>query len=100
MIRPAAITAVLALAAPAAAQGVFVPPPGADPGPAFTGKRAHVARELPLYGFDPSVLRDLSNAKVALIDTYIHSDLSPNDVRLRIGSALRPGILQSLVDRF
>lgn len=104
MLRHALILAILAMghsAVPAAAQGVFVPPPPGIGSPAseLTGKRGRVARELRLYGFDVDVSR-MSNSRVALIDNALHGSGSESDKRLRVRSLLRRGFLQRAIDRF
>ncbi|WP_179378924.1 hypothetical protein [Jannaschia marina] len=90
----------LPLAAPAAAQGVFVPPPPGIVGdaPELTGKRGRIARELRHYGFDTDVRR-LSNQQLSLIDVALHEGRSNGDTQARIRSILRGGLLQRIIDK-
>ena len=88
---------------PAAAQGVFVPPPDSVMGQdrndgQFSGKRAYVARTLPLHGFGDVDVGRLTNQQVVLIDNAIHSGRSIGDINARIGSIIRGGgLLQRIV---
>lgn len=89
------------LAAPASAQGVFVPPPPGVVGPRaeLTGRRARVGRELQFYGISADMGR-LSNRKVSLLDNALHGGRSHNDTRLRLQSILSGGgLLQRIIDR-
>ncbi len=88
------------VAGPAAAQGVFVPPPPGVVGPAreLTGKRGRVARELRLFGFDVDVTR-LSDQRIAVLDNALHSGGSNGHRQSRIRSILSGGgLLQRLID--
>ncbi|MEM8822586.1 MAG: hypothetical protein AAGF30_03155 [Pseudomonadota bacterium] len=93
----------LAVATPAAAEGVFVPPPDfarVDPDlPPLTGARANVQRQLPRFGYHNVDVRRLSTAQVSAINSLVHSDEAIGDIRIQIRSALRPGIIQQQYDR-
>ena len=105
MFRPTLIALILLPLTylPAAAQGVFVPPPDSVMGPdrndgQFSGKRAYVARKLPLHGFGNVDVGRLTNQQVVLIDNAIHSGRSIGDINARIGSIIRGGgLLQNIV---
>lgn len=102
MTRPflIALTAALTLGLPAAAQGVFISPPGdiVNPEP-LTGKRLSVARELRVYGFGNTNVSTLSNRQIVLLDNVMHSGRSNGDKGSHIRSILRGGgILQRAVD--
>ena len=89
------------LAAPAAAQGVFVPPPPsvmAERGN-LDGRLARISRELRTHGFDTDVAQ-LTNRQVTLIDVALHSGRSPGDTQARIRSILTRGPLQRILDGF
>ncbi|CTQ48334.1 hypothetical protein [Jannaschia donghaensis] len=95
-----ALAAAMPLAAPAAAQGVFVPPPPGIVGERaeLTGRRGRIARELRFYGFDTDVAR-LSNRKVSLLDVALHEGRSSSGTQARIRSILRGGLLQRVIER-
>jgi hypothetical protein len=95
----AALLALIPTVAPA--QGVFVPPPDAasERGAPLTGLRAHVARQLPLFGFYDVDVRRLSTGQVVAINSVIHSGRSRGDVTGMIGGTLRRGLLQRGLDR-
>ena len=97
----AALTLGPGLGLPAAAQGVYVSPPGTvvNPQP-LTGKRLSVARELRVYGFGDANVAALSNRQTVLLDNTMHSGRSNGDKGARIRSILRGGgILQRGIDR-
>lgn len=102
MIRILTLFLAATLAAPVAAQGVFVPPPASvvDPQP-LTGKRARVAHELRLLGFGAADVADLSNVRLALVDNALHGGGSHSDKASRVRSILSGGgVLQRTIDRF
>lgn len=95
-----ALTLVTPIALPAAAQGVFVPPPPGIVGeaPELTGRRGRIALELRHHGFYPNMAR-LSNRQVSLLDVALHQGRSGGDTRSRISSILNGGFLQRALDR-
>lgn len=92
---PLVFAALLAATAgPAAAQGVFVPPPGQSSGPSsegLIGVRAHVQNQLPIWGYPGVDVRNLTLSQVATINSVIHSGRSEVDVRAKIGQIIRRG---------
>lgn len=102
MLRTVPILALLALvAAPAAAQGTFVPAPGAIERPArpLTGIYADVARALPFYGYPNVDVAGLSVSQAAHIRFLVQSGRPEGDIRGQIGAVLRRGLLQRALDR-
>lgn len=96
------LAAVLALGLPipAAAQGVFVPPPGSVVArDAQSGLRAHVARELRYYGLGGVDVGALTPGQVAHVNAILHSGRSQGDIRALVRSAVRGGFLQGALDR-
>ena len=90
--------AAIPLAAPA--QGVYVPAPEVAPAAPLSGLRAHVARELPRYGYPGVDVTRLTGGQVATINSLIHSGRSHGDIASLISGVLRPGLLQRQIDRF
>ncbi len=101
MIRIAALAIAALIAGPAAAQGVFVSPPGSVvDAQQLTGKRARVAHELRLMGFYDADVGQLSNARLALVDNALHGGGSQGDRASRVRSILSGGgFLQRAIDR-
>jgi hypothetical protein len=94
-----ALSAALVLPSAAPAQGVFVAAPEVRADRAgLTGQRAHVARELPRFGFRGVDVTRLSNLQVARLNLAIHGDGSHGEVRGRINGILRRGFLQRGLD--
>lgn len=101
MTRILALFLAATLAVPAAAQGVFIPPPGSvvDAQP-LTGKRAQVAHELRLLGFGAVDVAGLSNVRLALVDNALHGGGSQSQKASRVRSILSGGgFLQRAIDR-
>ncbi|PWJ21974.1 hypothetical protein [Jannaschia seohaensis] len=103
MIRRLPLAGVLLALSPlaAAAQDTFVaPPPAAAQATApLTPLEASLAYSLRRYGFGDVDVRDLSPAQRAAIHHLVYSDRPESTIRLRIGTILRGGPLQSLLDR-
>jgi hypothetical protein len=94
-----ALAAASALPAAGTAQGVFVGPPETGISrDGLTGQRAHIARELPRFGFRQVDVRTLTNLQVARIDQVVHGNGSHGDIRARIDGIVRRGFLQRGLD--
>ncbi|UWQ18566.1 hypothetical protein [Jannaschia sp. M317] len=62
------------------------------------GLRAHVAQELPLFGFRDTDVRRLSNVQVLHINAALHSGRSRNHISGVIAGTLRKGFLQRALE--
>ncbi|MGB3408926.1 MAG: hypothetical protein WBA67_15700 [Jannaschia sp.] len=62
------------------------------------GQRADIARELPAYGYADVDVARLSTRQVAHISHLLYSDRGTAEIHAMIGSTLRRGFLQRVVD--
>ena len=99
---PALATAmIVALAAPATAQGVFVTPNITDAPREevpYRGGLRTLHNELRSYGYGDVDVRRLSSSQIGTIRHIMYSGRSDGEIRNRIGTILRGGLGQRILD--